>query len=74
MTIKSVVFTRYFMYQVDLIKGEIPKYQKVKKIVTKLQIFKVDIVGFLRCGTLAKNHSVWIFMVYFPRQKSIESF
>ena len=32
LTIKSVVFTRYFMYQVDLIKGEIPKYQKVKKI------------------------------------------
>ena len=39
------------MYQVDLIKGEILKYQKVKKIVIKLQTCKVDIVGFLRYDT-----------------------
>ena len=59
------------MYQVDLIKGEILKYQKVKKIVIKLQTCKVDIVGFLRYDTLANNHSVWIFIAYFPTKAKI---
>jgi hypothetical protein len=41
------------MYQVDLIKGEIPKQREVNKMGLKMQICKFEIVGALKYGKLA---------------------